>query len=247
MEKKMRLDKCLVEMGLGSRTEVKQLLKKQQVLVNGKVVTSAKVQVDEYQDEISVNKRVLDYEKFVYYLLNKPKGVISATEDANHQTVLDLLDESARQKEVFPVGRLDIDTHGLLLLTNNGALAHAMLSPKKHVAKVYCAKVDGIMTEKDRTRFEAGIKLKDFTCKPAQLTILETNEEQGTSLVEITISEGKFHQVKRMVAACGKKVADLERLAMGPLTLDKELATGTFRRLTQEEIKSLKRFGVELL
>ena len=228
MEKKMRLDKCLVEMGLGSRTEVKQLLKKQQVLVNGKVVTSAKVQVDEYQDEISVNKRVLDYEKFVYYLLNKPKGVISATEDANHQTVLDLLDESARQKEVFPVGRLDIDTHGLLL-------------------KVYRAKLDGFMTEEDRTRFEAGIKIKDFTCKPAQLTILETNEEQGTSLVEITISEGKFHQVKRMVAACGKKVADLERLAMGPLTLDKELATGTFRRLTQEEIKSLKRFGVELL
>ena len=188
----MRLDKFLVEMELGSRTEVKQLLKKQQVLVNGKVVTSAKVQVDEYQDEISVNNRVLDYEKFVYYLLNKPKGVISATEDANHQTVLDLLDERARQKEVFPVGRLDIDTHGLLLLTNNGALAHAMLSPKKHVAKVYRAKVDGIMTEEDRTRFEAGIKLKDFTCKPAQLTILETNEEQGTSLVEITISEGKF-------------------------------------------------------
>lgn len=243
----MRLDKFLVEMGLGSRTEVKQLLKKKQVLVNGKAVTSAKVQVDEYQDEISVNNRVLDYERFVYYLLNKPKGVISATEDANHQTVLDLLDESARQKEVFPVGRLDIDTHGLLLLTNNGALAHAMLSPKKHVAKVYRAKVDGIMTEEDRTRFETGIELKDFTCKPAQLTILETNEEQGTSLVEITISEGKFHQVKRMVAACGKKVADLERLVMGPLSLDKELATGTFRRLTQEEIKSLKRFGVELL
>lgn len=126
----MRLDKFLVEMGLGSRTEVKQLLKKKQVLVNGKAVTSAKVQVDEYQDEISVNNRVLDYERFVYYLLNKPKGIISATEDANHQTVLDLLDESARQKEVFPVGRLDIDTHGLLLLTNNGALAHAMLSPK---------------------------------------------------------------------------------------------------------------------
>ncbi len=160
---------------------------------------------------------------------------------------MDLLDESARQKEVFPVGRLDIDTHGLLLLTNNGALAHAMLSPKKHVAKVYRAKVDGIMTEEDRTRFEAGIELKDFTCQPAKLTIVKVNEEQQTSLVEITISEGKFHQVKRMVAACGKKVADLERLAMGPLSLDKELATGTFRRLTQEEIKSLKRFGVELL
>ena len=234
-------------MGLGSRTEVKRLLKKKQVLVNGKIETSAKIQIDENQDEISVNKRVLDYEKFVYYLLNKPKGVISATEDANHQTVLNLLDESARQKEVFPVGRLDIDTHGLLLLTNNGALAHAMLSPKKHVAKVYRAKVDGIITEKDVEHFEAGIELTDFTCQPAKLTIVKVNEEQQTSLVEITISEGKFHQVKRMVQACGKTVTDLERLSMGPLTLDKELATGTFRRLTQEEIKSLKRFGVELL
>ena len=160
---------------------------------------------------------------------------------------MDLLDENARQKEVFPVGRLDIDTHGLLLLTNNGALAHAMLSPKKHVAKVYRAKVDGIITEKDVEHFEAGIELKGFTCQPAKLTILEVNEEQQTSLVEIIISEGKFHQVKRMVQACGKTVTDLERLSMGPLTLDKELATGTFRRLTQEEIKSFKRFGVELL
>jgi len=174
------------------------------------------MQIDENQDEIWVNNRVLVYERFVYYLLNKPKGVISATEDDKHRTVLDLLDENARQKEVFPVGRLDIDTHGLLLLTNNGALAHAMLSPKKHVAKVYRAKVDGIMTEKDVERFEAGIELKDFTCRPAKLTILEVNEEQQTSLVEIIISEGKFHQEKRMVQACGKKVTDLERFSMGP-------------------------------
>lgn len=243
----MRLDKFLVEMGLGSRTEVKRLLKKKQVLVNGKIETSAKIQIDENQDEISVNKRVLDYEKFVYYLLNKPKGVISATEDANHQIVLDLLDESARQKEVFPVGRLDIDTHGLLLLTNNGALAHAMLSPKKHVAKVYRAKVDGmIITEKDVEHFEAGIELKDFTCQPAKLTILEVNEEQQTSLVEIIISEGKFHQVKRMVQACGKTVTDLERLSMGPLMLDERLELGTFRRLTKEELEKLTIFGVEL-
>lgn len=242
----MRLDKFLVEMGLGSRTEAKQLLKKKQVLLNGKIETSAKIQIDENRDEISVNNRVLIYEKFVYYLLNKPKGVISATEDDKHRTVLDLLDENACQKEVFPVGRLDIDTHGLLLLTNNGALAHAMLSPKKHVAKVYRAKVAGVMTEKDVERFEAGIELKDFTCQPAKLTILEVNEEQQTSLVEMTISEGKFHQVKRMVQACGKKVADLERLAMGPLTLDKELEIGTFRRLTKEELEKLTIFGVEL-
>ncbi len=242
----MRLDKFLVEMGFGSRTEVKRLLKKKQVLVNGKIETSAKVQIDENQDEISVNNRVLVYERFVYYLLNKPKGVISATEDDKHRTVLDLLNENARQKEVFPVGRLDIDTHGLLLLTNNGALAHAMLSPKKHVAKVYRAKVDGIITEKDVEHFEAGIELKDFTCQPAKLTILEVNEEQQTSLVEIIISEGKFHQVKRMVQACGKMVTDLERLSMGPLMLDERLELGTFRRLTKEELEKLTIFGVEL-
>ena len=190
------------------------------------------MQIDENQDEISVNNQVLIYERFVYYLLNKPKGVISATEDDKHRTVLDLLDENARQKEVFPVGRLGIDTHGLLLLTNNGALAHAMLSPKKHVAKVYRAKVDGIMTEKDVERFEAGIELKDFTCRPAKLTIL--------------ISEGKFHQVKRMVQACGKTVTDLERLSMGPLMLDERLELGTFRRLTKEELEKLTIFGVEL-
>ncbi|MBZ2155768.1 pseudouridine synthase [Streptococcus anginosus] len=242
----MRLDKFLVEMGFGSRTEVKRLLKKKQVLVNGKIGTSAKIQIDENQDEISVNNQVLIYKRFVYYLLNKPKGVISATEDDKHRTVLDLLDENARQKEVFPVGWLDIDTHGLLLLTNNGALAHAMLSPKKHVAKVYRAKVDGIITEKDVEHFEAGIELKDFTCQPAKLTILEVNEEQQTSLVEIIISEGKFHQVKRMVQACGKKVTDLERLSMGPLTLDRKLEIGTFRRLTKEELEKLTIFGVEL-
>ena len=215
-------------------------------MVNGKIETSAKVQIDENQDEISVNNRVLVYERFVYYLLNKPKGVISATEDDKHRTVLDLLNENARQKEVFPVGRLDIDTHGLLLLTNNGALAHAMLSPKKHVAKVYRAKVDGIITEKDVEHFEAGIELKDFTCQPAKLTILEVNEEQQTSLVEIIISEGKFHQVKRMVQACGKMVTDLERLSMGPLMLDERLELGTFRRLTKEELEKLTIFGVEL-
>ena len=242
----MRLDKFLVEMGFGSRTEVKRLLKKKQVLVNGKIETSAKIQIDENQDEISVNNQVLIYKRFVYYLLNKPKGVISATEDDKHRTVLDLLDENARQKAVFPVGWLDIDTHGLLLLTNNGALAHAMLSPKKHAAKVYRAKVDGIITEKDVEHFEAGIELKDFTCQPAKLTILEVNEEQQTSLVEIIISEGKFHQVKRMVQACGKKVTDLERLSMGPLTLDRKLEIGTFRRLTKEELEKLTIFGVEL-
>ena len=242
----MRLDKFLVENGLGSRSQVKELLKKGLVLVNGRAEKSPKTQINETADEIVVSGQKLTYEKFVYYLLNKPKGYISATEDERHKTVLDLLDETARQKEVFPVGRLDIDTHGLLLLTNNGKLAHAMLSPKKHVEKIYRAQVAGLMNQSDVERFATGIELKDFTCQPAQLKILEVDEEKETSLVEISLSEGKFHQVKRMVAACGKEVTDLQRLTMGPLQLDPELALGEWRRLTEEELKSLERFQVEL-
>ncbi|RKW04668.1 MAG: rRNA pseudouridine synthase [Streptococcus sp.] len=242
----MRLDKFLVENGLGSRSQVKEVLKKGLVLVNGRAEKSPKTQINETADEVVVSGQKLTYEKFVYYLLNKPKGYISATEDERHKTVLDLLDETARQKEVFPVGRLDIDTHGLLLLTNNGKLAHAMLSPKKHVEKIYRAKVAGLMNQSDVERFARGIELKDFTCQPAQLKILEVDEEKETSLVEISLAEGKFHQVKRMVAACGKEVTDLQRLSMGPLQLDPELALGEWRRLTEEEMKSLERFQVEL-
>ena len=242
----MRLDKFLVENGLGSRSQVKEVLKKGLVLVNGRAEKSPKTHINETADEIVVSGQKLTYEKFVYYLLNKPKGYISATEDERHKTVLDLLDETARQKEVFPVGRLDIDTHGLLLLTNNGKLAHAMLSPKKHVEKIYRAKVAGLMNQSDGERFARGIELKDFTCQPAQLKIVELDEEKEISLVEITLAEGKFHQVKRMVAACGKEVTDLQRLSMGPLQLDPELALGEWRRLTEEEMKSLERFQVEL-
>ena len=242
----MRLDKFLVENGLGSRSQVKDVLKKGLVLVNGRAGKSPKTQINETADEVVVSGQKLTYEKFVYYLLNKPKGYISATEDERHKTVLDLLDETARQKEVFPVGRLDIDTHGLLLLTNNGKLAHAMLSPKKHVEKIYRAKVAGLMNQSDVERFARGIELKDFTCHPAQLKIVELDEEKEISLVEITLAEGKFHQVKRMVAACGKEVTDLQRLSMGPLQLDPELALGEWRRLTEEEMKSLERFQVEL-
>lgn len=242
----MRLDKFLVDCGVGSRTEVKKILKNKTVKVNEVVETSPKRQVDPKQDQISVSGQVLNHERFVYYMLNKPKGVISATEDSKHKTVLDLLDERAHYKDVFPVGRLDIDTHGLLLLTNNGGLAHAMLSPKKHVSKRYEAKVAGIMTSEDITAFERGIALKDFTCLPAQLDILERNEEEETSLVHITLKEGKFHQVKRMVAACGKEVIDLKRLTMGPLSLDTNLALGEYRILTNQERESLQVFGVDL-
>ena len=242
----MRLDKFLVDCGVGSRTEVKQLLKQKKIAVNGKKETVGKLQIDPAKDQVTFMGEDLVHETFVYYLLNKPAGVISATEDDHHQTVLDLLDETARHKEVFPVGRLDIDTRGLLLLTNHAKLAHAMLSPKKHVDKVYRAHVAGIMTQEDVVRFKAGIELKDFTTLPAELEIMEVDQEAKTCLVQIRIAEGKFHQVKRMVAACGKEVVDLERISMGPLSLDPTLELGEWRRLTAEEIKLLTDFRVNL-
>ena len=235
----MRLDKFLVACAVGSRTEVKNFLKSGRVTVNGKKEKSAKLQIDEETDEICFDGQKLDYEEFVYYMMNKPQGVISATEDPKHKTVLDLLDDYARAKEVFPVGRLDIDTHGLLLLTNDGKLAHALLSPKRHVDKTYLAQVKGIMTDTDVETFAKGIPLKDFTCQPAKLELVSIDTEKEESLVRVTIAEGKFHQVKRMVAYCGKEVVDLQRLTMGTLTLDEDLKRGEWRRLSKEELEGL--------
>ena len=235
----MRLDKFLVACAVGSRTEVKNLLKAGRVTVNGKKGKSAKLQIDEERDEISFDGQVLEYEEFVYYMMNKPKGVISATEDPKHRTVLDLLDDIALSKEVFPVGRLDIDTHGLLLLTNDGKLAHALLSPKRHVDKTYLAQVKGIMTQEDVETFAKGIPLKDFTCQPARLELVLVDSEKNQSQIRVTIAEGKFHQVKRMVAYCGKEVVDLQRLTMGTLMLDDNLQRGEWRRLTKEELEAL--------
>ena len=235
----MRLDKFLVACAVGSRTEVKNFLKSGRVTVNGKKEKSAKLQINEGTDEIHFDGQKLDYEEFVYYMMNKPQGVISATEDPKHKTVLDLMDDYARAKEVFPVGRLDIDTHGLLLLTNDGKLAHALLSPKRHVDKTYLALVNGIMTGEDIETFAKGIPLKDFTCQPAKLELVSMDVEKNQSLVRVTIAEGKFHQVKRMVAYCGKEVVDLQRLTMGTLTLDENLKRGEWRRLTKEELEAL--------
>ena len=235
----MRLDKFLVACAVGSRTEVKNLLKAGRVTVNGKKEKSAKLQIDEERDQIRFDGQVLEYEEFVYYMMNKPQGVISATEDPKHRTVLDLLDDYARAKEVFPVGRLDIDTHGLLLLTNDGQLAHALLSPKRHVDKTYLAQVEGIMTQEDVDTFAKGIPLRDFTCQPAKLEILSVDSDKDESQVRVTIAEGKFHQVKRMVVYCGKEVVDLQRLTMGTLILDEKLKRGEWRRLTKEELENL--------
>ncbi|MGX4724400.1 pseudouridine synthase [Streptococcus oralis] len=235
----MRLDKFLVACAVGSRTEVKNLLKAGRVTVNGKKEKSAKLKINEERDEIRFDGQVLEYEEFVYYMMNKPQGVISATEDPKHRTVLDLLDDLARTKEVFPVGRLDIDTHGLLLLTNDGQLAHTLLSPKRHVNKTYLAQVKGVMFQEDVETFAKGIPLKDFTCQPAKLEIVSVNPVKNQSLVRVTIAEGKFHQVKRMVSYCGKEVVDLQRLTMGNLALDENLERGEWRRLTKEELEVL--------
>ncbi|HGJ5549268.1 TPA: pseudouridine synthase [Streptococcus pneumoniae] len=236
----MRLDKFLVACAVGSRTEVKNLLKAGRVTVNGKKEKSAKLQIDEKIDEIRFDGQVLEYEEFVYYMMNKPKGVISATEDPKHRTVLDLLDDLARSKEVFPVGRLDINTHGLLLLTNDGQLAHVLLSPKRHVDKTYLAQVKGIMTQEDVETFAEGIPFKDFTCKPAILELVSIDTEKNQSQIRVTIAEGKFHQIKRMVGYCGKEVVDLQRLTMGTLVLDENLERGEWRRLTKEELEILR-------
>ena len=234
----MRLDKCLADCGLGTRSEVKSLLKAKRITVNGKVVTNGKVQVNPETDDIMFDGEKIQYEEFVYMMMNKPKGVVSATEDNLHKTVLDLIDPVYFKKGVFPVGRLDIDTHGLLLLTNDGELAHRLLSPKKHVTKIYQARVEGVMTAEDVTAFENGIVLSDGTeCMPARLDIFSTTQDE--SVVQIHLKEGKFQQVKRMVKACGKTVVDLERLTMGPLKLDESLALGESRPLTEEELESL--------
>lgn len=234
----MRIDKFLSNMGYGSRKEVKILLKTKAVEVNGEVVRDPKVHVDEHADIVLVGGETVAYTEFIYLLMNKPQDVISATEDKYDQTVIDLLAEQERHFEPFPVGRLDKDTEGFLLLTNDGKLAHELLSPKKHVDKTYYALIEGQVTEEDGKAFEKGVTLDDgYITKPASLNILESGP---VSKIELTITEGKFHQVKRMFESVGKRVIYLKRLSMGPLSLDPDLELGEYRHLTEEEINSLK-------
>lgn len=237
----MRLDKFLSHTGFGSRKEVKELLKKKRVTVNQTMVRDAKFSVNENEDEVCVDGQPVLYEKYVYYMLNKPKGVISATEDTSSRTVIDLVKVDDYKKGLFPVGRLDKDTTGLLLLTNDGALAHELLSPKKKVPKLYQALVQGKMTDEDIDVFSKGvIRLDGDECLPAKLTILSVDEKKEQSIIQLEIMEGKYHQVKRMVGAVGKKVIELERLEMANLILDTELLRGKYRPLTENELKLLK-------
>lgn len=235
-----RLDKIIASTGRWSRREARDLIRQGRVLVDGAPARSAEEKTDPESSEITVNGQALDYRRYTWIMLNKPAGYLSATEDGRGQTVLDLLPRDLRRRGLFPVGRLDRDTEGLLLLTNEGGLAHDLLSPRRHVDKVYYARVAGRLTEADRAAFAAGLTLPDgLVCLPAELEILSAGEE---SEAHVTLREGKFHQVKRMLAHLGKPVRYLERVRMGPLTLDRRLSRGAFRFLTENELEELRRF-----
>lgn len=232
----LRLDKYLADMGIGTRSQIKEAAKKGRIQVNGQTEKKTDRKITPGDDQVIMDGQVIGYVHTEYYMLNKPQGVVSATEDRKYQTVVDLIADRQR-KDLFPVGRLDIDTEGLLLITNDGELAHLLLSPKKHVDKVYYAKVQGKVDESDVKAFADGVDIGDDTpAKSADLRILKSGEE---SEIELTITEGRFHQVKRMFHAVGKEVIYLKRLSMGSLALDKTLTKGEYRSLTEEEIKKL--------
>lgn len=236
-----RLDKILANLGYGTRKELKKIVRSGIVEVNGVVAKDSGMQVDPEKGKIVINGEEIYYREFIYLMMNKPDGVISATYDNRDETVIDLLEVEHQVFEPFPVGRLDKDTVGLLLLTNDGELNHRLIAPKWKVDKVYFAKIDKEVTESDIKAFEKGITLDDgYVCKEAKLEIQSVSEEGSDVLV--TIQEGKFHQVKRMFEAVGKKVVYLKRIEFGTLKLDEELEEGEYRELTEEEIAILKSF-----
>ncbi len=235
--KKMRLDKYLVHVGYGTRSTVQKVIKAKKVKVNDQIIIKPETSIDPVASIVEVNGEQMDYQEFYYFILNKPGGYITATEDDREQTVLDLLEQRDQNKEVFPVGRLDKDTEGLLILTNDGKMAHSLLSPKRHVDKVYYARVSGRMVEEDVEVFAKGITLNDGTTyEPGKLEIITSGEE---SEIYVIIREGKFHQVKRMVQAVGKEVIYLKRVKMGGFSLPEDLGLGAYRKMTQEELDLL--------
>lgn len=238
MKEILRVDKYLADMGLGTRSEVKNYIKAGRIRKNDVPVKKPEEKVKIQLDQITFDGQNVTYTQYEYYMLHKPAGYVSATEDGRYPTVLDLIPQKNR-KDLFPVGRLDLDTEGLLLITNDGMLAHQLLSPKKHVPKVYYARVSGEVTSKEAEQLLEGVDIGEgIITSPAKLRILEAGE---ISSIELTIYEGKFHQVKRMFLAVGKKVLYLKRLSMGPLTLDENLECGACRQLTKEELEALKR------
>lgn len=241
----LRLDKYLCDMGQGSRSEVKKLIRKGQVTVKGETVRDPGFQVEE-GDQVTLSGRVIAYHAYEYYMLNKPAGVISASRtdlrDQRQQCVVDLIREKSR-KDLFPVGRLDKDTVGLLLITNDGALAHDLLSPRKHVEKLYYAELSQPVTEEALDRLRQGVDIGDEKpTLPCRIEAPEGEEEPYGRLL-IRIREGRYHQIKRMLEAVGSSVTYLKRLAMGSLVLDEKLPEGGYRRLREEELQALKSAG----
>lgn len=235
---KQRLDKIIASTGKWSRRDVKLLIKQGRVLVDGGPAGSGDEKYDPTQAAITVDGEDIGYRRTTWLMMNKPAGYLSATEDGRGETVLDLLPQELQRQNLFPVGRLDKDTEGLLLLTNDGVLAHKLLSPKYHVDKVYYTRVQGRLGEEDCRAFREGIVLGDgLHCIPAELEILSAGE---ISEAHVTLREGKFHQVKRMLASRGKPVLYLRRIKMGKMTLDPALALGKYRFLSEKEIKKLQ-------
>ncbi len=232
----MRLDRFLAETGFGTRSEVKKIIRSGAVSVNNAAVSKPDIHVDCERDIVCVNGEKVEYKEFIYLMMNKPAGYVSATWDKKLPTVLDLVPEEYLHFEPFPVGRLDIDTEGLLVLTNDGALSHRLLSPKSHVPKTYIAQIDSAVTDEDIAEFKKGITLDDgYTTMPSKLR----TTADGICNAEIIIQEGKFHQIKRMFEAVGKRVLYLKRIKMNALRLDESLSPGEVRELTGQELALL--------
>lgn len=239
MEKRQRLDKILSNMGFGSRKDVKKHIKDGIVKVNNKIILDNKMKFDPYKDEIYIGEEKINYREYIYIMMNKPSGYVSSTDDPSSDTVISLLEEDYLIFNPFPIGRLDKDTEGLLLISNDGELAHNLLSPKKQVKKTYYVEVDGYVDEKHHEVFENGVIIDgDYKTLPASLEILSSDI---ISKVYLTIMEGKFHQVKRMFESLDMKVLYLKRVSMGTLKLDDSLDLGKYRELSEDEVNLLKK------
>lgn len=239
----MRLDKFLCDMQLGTRSQVREYIRKGAVSVNGETARKPDLKLDENKDIVTYLGKRLVYQELYYYMLHKPAGVVTATKDRREPTVMELL-SGASGRELFPVGRLDKDTEGLLLVTNDGELAHNLLSPRKHVAKTYYVECDGEITDDGLRMLESGVDIGDRELTlPARVRLVSQSEHSYT--MELTITEGRFHQVKRMVAAVGGSVTYLKRLSMGSLLLDPDLPKGAYRPLTDSEITELKKLEIK--
>ncbi|MCR1970981.1 pseudouridine synthase [Clostridium cochlearium] len=233
-----RIDKILANMGYGSRKEVKKLIKNNLIEVNGEKIKDPSINIDPEKDKIMVGDEIVNYRKFIYIMMNKPEGVVSATFDNYDETVIDLLGEEYQVFNPFPVGRLDKDTVGLLLITNDGELNHKLISPKWKVDKVYYAEINKEVNDEDVEAFKNGIILSDgYKCMPGKLEIIKSDENGAE--VYVTIQEGKFHQVKRMFEALDKKVVYLKRVKFGNISLDENLEEGEYRELTEEELENI--------